>query len=125
MLTFSVHDRTIFPGTGREDDPSHQVYNEPLAAGSGDAELQAAVERFIGLASGFEADLVFIAMGADGHRTDPLSTLTYSVEGMVEAVNAVRSAFPHLPILLGGAGGYQPDDVTPEVWARMSVEAAG
>ncbi len=123
VLTFSVHDRTIFPGTGQEDDQERHVFNEPLAAGSGDVELQAAVQRFIGLATDFRADLVFIAMGADGHRTDPLSTLEYSVEGMVTAVRTVRGAFPETPILLGGAGGYQPDDVTPEVWARMAIAA--
>ena len=63
-------------------------------------------------------------MGADGHRTDPLSTLTYSVDGMVEAVRRGQARVPGLPILLGGAGGYQPDDVTPEVWARMALVAA-
>lgn len=124
VLTFSIHDRTIFPGTGRADDAARHVFNEPLAAGSGDVELQAAVERFIGLATAFEADIVFIAMGADGHATDPLSTLQYSVEGMVAAARTVRRAFPHMPILLGGAGGYQPDDVTPEVWAQMAIAVA-
>lgn len=123
VLTFSVHDRTIFPGTGREDDPAHHAYNQPLAAGSGDVELRTAAERFIGLAKNFGADLVLIAMGADGHRTDPLSTLQYSVEGMDATVRAVRLALPDLPFLLGGAGGYQPDDVTPAVWARMALAA--
>jgi acetoin utilization deacetylase AcuC-like enzyme len=123
VLTFSAHDRTIFPGTGREDDAPRHVFNEPLAAGSGDDELLAGVERFIALATDFGADVVLIAMGADGHATDPLSTLQYSVEGMVAAVRTVRRAFPEMPILLGGAGGYQPDDVTPEVWARMALAA--
>jgi hypothetical protein len=56
--------------------------------------------------------------------TDPLSTLTYTVEGMEAAVQLVREAFPAMPILLGGAGGYQPDTVTPEAWARMAIAAA-
>ena len=120
----SVHDRTIFPGTGHKDDIDAEVFNEPLAYGSGDAELTAAVSRFIGEAQRFAPNLLMLALGADGHDTDPLSTLTYSIDGMVDAVRMIREAFPELPILIGGAGGYQPDDVTPEVWARMTIAAA-
>jgi acetoin utilization protein AcuC len=124
VLTFSVHDRTIFPGTGFVDDPGDEVFNAALAAGSGDADLHAAVGRFLGEVRRFDPQMIFIAMGADGHVTDPLSTLTYTVEGMEAAVQLVREAFPAMPILLGGAGGYQPDTVTPEAWARMAIAAA-
>jgi hypothetical protein len=27
-------------------------------------------------------------------------------------------------MLIGGAGGYRPDDLTPRAWARMAVAAA-
>jgi acetoin utilization protein AcuC len=124
VQTLSVHDATIFPGTGHADDVSHEVFNEPLASGAGDRELHTAVARFIGEVRRFSPDLLMLAVGADGHATDPLSSLTYSIEGMTEAVASIRAAFPDLPILVGGAGGYQPDDVTPEVWARMAVAAA-
>ena len=124
VQTMSVHDRTIFPGTGHKDDIDTEVFNEPLAYGSGDLELTNAIERFIGEAQRFAPNLLMLALGADGHDTDPLSTLTYSIGGMVDAVRMIREAFPDLPILIGGAGGYQPDDVTPEVWARMAVAAA-
>jgi acetoin utilization protein AcuC len=123
-LTFSIHDRTIFPGTGHEDSPDHQAYNEPLAAGSGDDELAAGVERFVDLTRDFMPDIIFIAMGADGHDEDPLSSLRYSFDGLEEAVSRVRRAFPEMPILLGGAGGYLPDTVTPEAWARMAVRVS-
>jgi len=65
--------------------------------------------------------MIFIAMGTDGHESDPLSSLNYTIEGMVRAVRQVRQAFRDTPILLGGAGGYQPDTITPEVWARMAI----
>ena len=123
-LTFSIHDRTIFPGTGHADAPERCAYNEPLAAGSGDAELDEGVGRFVEVASEIAPDMILIAMGADGHDEDPLSTLRYSMAGMEAAVNRVRRAFPELPVLLGGAGGYLPDTVTPEVWARMAVAVA-
>ena len=123
-LTFSIHDRTIFPGTGHTDLPEQCAYNEPLAAESGDAELAGGVSRFVELARDFNPDMIFIAMGADGHDEDRLSTLRYSMSGMETAVRRVRRAFPEHPILLGGAGGYLPDTVTPESWARMTVAVA-
>jgi len=124
VLTFSVHDSSIFPGTGRDDEPEFHVFNRPLPAGSDDEGLFDAVDDFVLFADRFSPDMIFIAMGADGHETDPLSSLTYTIEGMVKAVRNVRRAYPEVPILLGGAGGYQPDDVTPEVWARMALAAA-
>ena len=68
--------------------------------------------------------MVFIAIGADGHITDPLASLTYTVDGMSEATTRIRAAFPNTPILLGGAGGYQPDTVTPQAWAQMALGAS-
>ena len=123
-LTFSIHDRTIFPGTGHADSPDRCAYNDPLEAGSGGAELDEGVGRFVELARDFAPGMILIAMGADGHDEDPLSTLRYSISGMDAAVRRVRRAFPEVPILLGGAGGYLPDTVTPEAWARMAVAVA-
>jgi acetoin utilization protein AcuC len=123
-LTFSIHDLTIFPGTGHADSPEQHAYNQPLEGGSGDAELDEGVARFIELAREFAPDMILIAMGADGHNEDPLSTLRYSISGMEAAVRRVRRALPDLPILIGGAGGYLPDTVTPETWARMTVAVA-
>jgi acetoin utilization protein AcuC len=123
-LTFSIHDRTIFPGTGHVDNKEKRAYNEPLSARSGDVELAQGVGRFADVAREFAPDMIFIAMGADGHDEDPLSSLRYSIPGMESAVSQVRRAFPGMPILLGGAGGYLPDTVTPEAWARMAVSCA-
>ena len=124
VLTFSIHDRNIFPGTGHADHPEKCAYNQPLAAGAGDVELAQGVGRFIGMAREFDPRMVFIAMGADGHVEDPLSSLRYSIPGMAAAVRQVRVSFPDMPLLLGGAGGYLPDTVTPMAWARMAVVVA-
>ena len=123
-LTFSIHDRTIFPGTGHADSPQQRAYNQPLEAGSGDAKLAEGIGRFVELARELGPDMIFIAGGADGHDEDPLSTLRYSMSGLEAAVRQVRRAFPKHPILLGGAGGYLPDTVTPEAWARMAMAVA-
>jgi len=123
-LTFSIHDSTIFPWTGHTESPDQGVFNRPLAAESGDQELLASIDDFTRIATEFAPDLVFVAMGADGHITDPLSTLTYSVEGMCAAIARVREALPEVPFLLGGAGGYQPDSITPHAWALMTLACA-
>jgi acetoin utilization protein AcuC len=119
VLTFSVHEGGIFPGTGLTDDKQHNVYNDPLPQLSGGGHLLNAVDRFIEVGDPFEPTMLFIAGGADGHWRDPLSSLLYSLEDYEEAMWRVRMTFTSLPILFGGAGGYQPDGGTPLSWAAM------
>lgn len=124
VMTLSIHDGTIFPGTGFHDDAEQNVFNRALDLGAGDAELATHVNTFVKKTISFDPSMIFIAIGADGHVSDPLSTLCYSIEGMEQAVASVRAAFPTTPFLLGGAGGYQPDTITPQAWARMALAAA-
>jgi len=124
VLTYSVHHYGIFPGTGKENDPARSIYNLPLRQGDGDEKLMQSVQEFLALVYTFKPHLVFIAAGADGHVDDPLTGLAYSVDGYVEAAKALRTALPTMPILIGGAGGYQPDTHTPEIWAKFAVEIA-
>jgi len=129
VLTYSIHERGIFPGTGNEDHPEKNVYNYALYSsdqseelGKGDAAFIYGVHLFLELAREFEADLIFIACGADGHKEDPLSSLQFSVDGYREAAQLIRSTFQDMPILIGGAGGYLPDSRTPEIWANFAHE---
>ena len=131
VLTFSIHESGIFPGTGNQSYPEKQVYNYPLGSNlqgfnpnKDDQALIDGVSKFCELAKQFNPDLLFIACGADGHSEDPLTNLTYSVEGYIAAAKKVREQFPNLPILLGGAGGYLPDTRTPEVWANVAITLA-
>jgi acetoin utilization protein AcuC len=124
VLTYSIHQAGIFPGTGMIDDPFHCVYNWPLGDGEGDRALRQGVTDFISLTEFYKPTYIFVAGGADGHRLDPLTGLTYSIEGLESAARMVRSAFPYTPILFGGAGGYQPDGATPLAWARMVTALA-
>ena len=124
VLTFSVHQDGIFPGTGDESKPGY-FYNIPLQAGSGDKELLDAIEQIIYVIGArdriwdWQPDLLFITCGADGHSEDPLTSLEYSVAGYIAVAKRVKERFPDLPILLGGAGGYLPDTRTPEVWVGV------
>jgi len=130
VLTYSIHEKGIFPGTGNESDPARNIYNYPLVpknhnvanTGKGDDALIAGVSDFIHILDAFKADLIFITCGADGHKEDPLSSLEYSVEGYVGIAKLLRQHHPNVPMLLGGAGGYLPDSRTPEVWSHFAAK---
>ncbi|MEI7443067.1 MAG: hypothetical protein WCK30_05900 [Actinomycetes bacterium] len=138
ILTYSVHEQGIFPGTGNSSDPARHVYNRPLNVAEIDAEFEdgqfnfrhdealimAALE-FAGLASEFGADIIFIAAGADGHHEDPLSHLQYHSELLIKVFGGIFSneSMAALPLLIGGAGGYRPDDATPQMWAEAVSRA--
>ena len=131
VLTFSIHEDGIFPGTGDESYPKQHVYNYPLGSkkaghnpNKDDQALRTGINEFSKAAKQFNPDLLFIACGADGHKEDPLTNLQYSVEGYVAAAKRVSEDFSGLPILMGGAGGYLPDTRTPEVWAEVANELA-
>lgn len=127
VITYSIHEYGIFPGTGNEDQEEKNVFNYPLGSykferrlGKGDSALLDGVSEFLRLAKSFSPDLILIACGADGHQEDPLSSLEYSVEGYAEVAKMLRTAYPNLPMLMGGAGGYLPDTRTPEIWTAFA-----
>lgn len=126
VLTLSIHESGIFPGTGNESEDGKNVFNYPLTAqtGKGDTALMAGVNKFLPIARAFAPDLLFITSGADGLVADPLSQLQYTIEGYASAARLVADALPATPILMGGAGGYLPDDGTPSVWAAVASELA-
>lgn len=125
VLTFSIHDESIFPWSPGTDIPRLHAYNRPLPANSGGNSMLTEVESFIELATAFRATVIFITCGADGHATDPLSTLRYNEIHYRAVARRLRHAFPQLPMLMGGAGGYQPDRATPRVWANFALALAG
>jgi acetoin utilization protein AcuC len=126
VLTFSIHEAGIFPGSGNENDVPRNIYNYPLTdkTGKSDSALLAGVNNFIEVANVFKPDLLFITCGADGLTDDPLTNLQYTVNGYAAAAALVAKAFPATPFLMGGAGGYLPDSGTPEVWSVVASELA-
>ena len=126
VITFSIHQFGIFPGTGDESKTGY-FYNYPLEDGAGDNELLEGIDEFISTLGARERiwswvpDLLFITCGADGHREDPLTGLNYSVEGYEAAARKVKERFNDIPILMGGAGGYLPDTRTPEIWSKVGL----
>jgi acetoin utilization protein AcuC len=128
VLTYSIHQYGIFPGTGLKDLPDKEIYNFPIypenpdkTIGMGDNALLHGALDFLQKIKGFNPDLLFIACGADGHFQDPLSNLNYSTKGIAKIAKLIRTKYPQLPILLSGAGGYLPDTRTPEIWSEFAL----
>lgn len=125
VLTYSIHEWGIFPGTGVADDAENFVYNRPLDRNATTGQtLIDLCEEFCELAKDFKADVAFIAAGADGHLLDPLANLPWVSADYVAANQLIRESMPTMPILVGGAGGYRPDDATPETWRDVVLSIA-
>lgn len=127
VLTASIHQGGIFPGTGLSSQPKKGVYNYALEAGDGDEQLMDSVIDALDRISEFEPDILLVACGADGHAQDPLASLEFTIEGFGQAGAAVgeyaREA--RIPVLVGGAGGYTPFSYTPLAWAEVIMAMHG
>jgi acetoin utilization protein AcuC len=137
--TLSVHNHSIYPGDpetiNRElaragknhsaHDEERHIYNWGINNGAGDevllgllnGEIEEVVKRY-------KPDVILLAAGADGHGgTSNLgSTNNYTYEGFTHAATKVAewaNSYSQGRVLIGGAGGYQPLDHTPRIWANV------
>jgi acetoin utilization protein AcuC len=121
-LTGSIHNGTIFPGTGQEHRPDVNAYNWPLAYNAKGPTMLSALNELLKIGADFDPDIVLLAAGADGHRKDPLGGLGYEVSDFAKAARRVSDfSYDHCAgrLLVGGGGGYRADDVTPQVWFEV------
>jgi acetoin utilization deacetylase AcuC-like enzyme len=81
--------------------------NLPLARGSGDAEMLAAVDTLCGEALRKGCRTLVVALGFDAHEDDPLGQLRVSDAGFARIAARIRST--GLPVLLVQEGGYDGD----------------
>ena len=124
VTTASVHGDG-FPYTGRENMPERGALNRTLHT-AGDKGWLRAIHSLLNEALAREVpDVILLATGADSHRSDPLGRLRVTVDGYARAASVVRGvadAFCEGRVLIGGAGGYQPDYWTPMCWAAVARE---
>jgi acetoin utilization protein AcuC len=112
VLTISTHERgdRLFPGTGFVDEIGTGAgrgysVNVPLHSHTDDEVYLEAFDAVVPpLVRAFRPDVVVAQLGIDGHRTDPLTHLAFSVEGFAAAVRRIVGFAPRL-VALGG-GGY-------------------
>lgn len=115
VLTISMHEAPLFPGTGAADETgagAGQGYNLniPVPAGSGDATYGLAMERLIEPAvRRFAPSLILSSFGTDIHYLDPLAGLTMSSQacvGLVERIEALAGQVCEGRVAFMLEGGY-------------------
>jgi acetoin utilization protein AcuC len=128
VVTASIHNGQIFPGTGHAHRPEAAAFNWPLRVGADGTKLLSALDEALEIGAAFDPDIVLLAAGADGHRADPLGGLGYEVEDYQQAAQKVSEftdAYCSSRLLVGGAGGYRADDWTPRVWFSVFEQLTG
>jgi acetoin utilization protein AcuC len=121
VLTISIHEsgESLFPGTGFAEEIGRgrgigYAVNVPLLAGSDDEIFLWALDQVVPpLLTAFNPDVVVTQLGADTHRTDPLTNLAMTTTGFAEAVRRLQPLCRRW-IALGG-GGYNLENV-PRSW---------
>ena len=144
--TLSIHQGSIFPMDRNVKDleraragerhthhnPDKAFYNWNLERDAGDDAFRWAIDEVMEFIRDYKPDTLLLAIGADGHAGQSLGTAgtNYTYAGFDYAAAQVRAVADELGvtgIVMGGAGGYQPLDHTPRIWAnvvkRIATEA--
>lgn len=121
-VTASIHEGYIYPGTGNSHTAEKSAYNWALPHYAGTTELDMAVSELLELAHTVKPDVLLLAIGADAHETDPLSSLLYDYSDYHMLANMaadIATEYAEGRVLIGGAGGYQPLTHTPLIWTNV------
>ncbi len=129
VLTISLHETgdTLFPGTGSVEEIGRGAgegfaVNVPLFPGTDDAVFLWAFDAVVPpMVAAFRPDVLVAQLGIDSHRADPLTHLSLTLDGFLQAVRRLRDLCP-VWIALGG-GGYRAETVAQGwslAWAIMN-----
>jgi acetoin utilization protein AcuC len=134
--TLSIHNGAGYPNDSELQDPSKRgtrhtlhnkeqhSYNWNVVNGDGDDAFEWAMSEAAEVIDAYKPDVILLAAGADGH-TGPNelgANNNYSYKGFLKSAKVIASlAIKHSKgrVIIGGAGGYQPLDHTPEIWFQV------
>lgn len=123
----STHQMPLWPGSGAPEDTGghNNIFNVPLAPGSGGAAMRRAfTETVLPALDQFEPELLLISAGFDAHRADPLAQLMWETEDFVWATNALYDiADRHCDgrVVSVLEGGYDLDALADSTAAHVAV----
>jgi acetoin utilization deacetylase AcuC-like enzyme len=124
VLYASTHQMPLFPGTGavRETGVGN-IFNSPLTAGDGGAELREAFEdRILPALDAFGPELIIVSAGFDAHERDPLGSLQMTADDFAWVTRAImESAEKHCDGRLVAVleGGYDLQGLADSVSAHV------
>jgi acetoin utilization deacetylase AcuC-like enzyme len=133
VLFFDTHQHPWYPGTGLADEIGTGkgrglIFNRPLPAGSGRADvLKAFREVLVPAAERFKPQLVFISAGFDSRLNDPLGQFTLSDEDFADLTQLVGSiAGQHAGgrVISVLEGGYSLEGLTRATRAHLAALTA-
>ncbi|MBU1255571.1 histone deacetylase [Patescibacteria group bacterium] len=112
VLYFSIHQYPAYPKKGWVDEIGQKqgrgyTINIPLPAKSGDDLFLQSFKNFLPITEQFKPDLIAVSAGFDGHHSDPLLDLDYSVDSFYEIGKILSSNFKNIFAVL--EGGYNLD----------------
>jgi len=109
VLMASIFQHPFYPYSGTED-PAPNMFNVPLAAGSGSRELQQAVrETWIPALDEFQPELIVFSAGFDAHAEDDMAMLRFNdadYRWVTEQVKAVADRHAKGRMVSMLEGGY-------------------
>ena len=105
VLTVSLHQWPLYPGTGGPDDQGETTLNVPLEPGSGDADyLRVFAETVEPKIRRFDPELLLVSAGFDAHVDDPLADMELTAGGFAELARRAVQLAPRVAAVL--EGGY-------------------
>lgn len=135
--TLSIHNGATFPFNQRMQDSARtragerhtmhhvdeQAYNWNVLDNDGDEGFKWAIDEAAEVIDSYAPNVILLAAGADGHEgvnnLGISNKYTYAGFEYAADVIAALAEKHNALVLIGGAGGYQPLDHTPEIWARV------
>ena len=130
ILKISIHEDPLYlyPGRGFADEVGEgegygYTLNIPLPPLSTDREFQLVIDEIVLPAlKYYKPDIIVLQSGGDGHYTDPLTHLNYTVMGYKYAAEKIRSL--NIPVVMLGGGGYDLKSL-PIIWATVYATLIG
>jgi acetoin utilization deacetylase AcuC-like enzyme len=125
VLFASSHEYPLYPGTGAEHETgAGNIYNVPLAGGSGSVEFRRGMERIVLPAlEAFQPQLVLVSAGFDGHARDPLASLRLDEEDyawITAKLVDIAGEYAEGRIISSLEGGYDLDALADSVTAHVT-----
>jgi len=105
VLYISIHQHSLFPGTGRQT--GKNFINFPLPPGTGEKPYLYALEKSCTFISKFNPDIVGISMGFDTLYNDPISIFNLTTDSYTKI--AAQIALLKKPVFIVMEGGYSKD----------------
>ena len=126
VLMASIFQHPFYPYSGT-DNPATNMFNVPLAAGSGARELREAVtETWLPALDGFKPELIIFSAGFDAHAEDDMAMLRFTdadYAWVTRQVKQVAERYAHGRMVSALEGGYALSALGRSVVQHMRVLA--